>query len=224
MNPMNRRQPIIAMTLLLAFAGLGFHGALRAADGAAAPAGSRVLKFNPGVTQSAILARPDTDFVEFSDGRRMRVGDLRRLDAAAQRMRAAGSTRALPPGLKTRPAATGTPVQNRGDLAAALKRPGGDTLQLPSGRRLTAEQLRFLLPEIEKRLGQRIGDVQREPSRAGPALKVNARTNWREILKKPDSTILESSSGKRITVGEIKRALPKSRPRTAPGNTSRGRR
>ena len=165
-----------------------------------------VVKYTPNMRMTDLAGRPDTDFVELSNGRRMRVGDLRRLDAAAKKMRAAGAPRGLPPGLKTPPAATGVRIKSAADLSAALKRSGAETLQLPSGKRVTTDQLRFLQPEVEKRLGRRIGESARQPSRTGPAIKVNAQTNWREMLKRPNDTILESPSGKRITVGEIKQA------------------
>jgi hypothetical protein len=207
--------------VIIALGAIGFHNGTHAA--AAAPGGPNVLKFSPNLTRSAVLARPDTDLVEFSDGKRMRVGELRKLDAAAQRMRAAKPTRSLPPGLKTPPAATGRLVQNRADLAAALRHPGNETLQLPLGRLVTADQLRFVQPEVEKRLGRRLSDAAPQPRRDGPAIKVNAQTDWREMLKRPDSTILESPSGKRVTVGEIKQSIAKSRERAAPENLRGGR-
>lgn len=205
--------------IVVALGAIGFHNGAHAA--AAAQGSPNVLKFSPNLTRNTVLARPDTDMVEFSDGKRMRVGELRKLDAAAQRMRAAKPTRTLPPGLKTPPAATGRLVQNRADLAAALRRSGNETLQLPSGRLVTADQLRFVLPEVEKRLGRRLADAAPQPRRDGPAIKVNAQTDWREILKRPDGTILESPSGKRVTVGEIKQTLAQSRQRALP-ETQRG--
>jgi hypothetical protein len=185
---------------------------------------AHIIKFTPNMRISSLAGRPDSDLVELSDGKRVRVGNLRQIAVAAKKMRAARATRALPPGLRAQPAATGMPLQNRGDLAAALKLPGTDTLQLPSGRRLTAAQLRFLQPQIEKRLGRPIAEARRQPPLTGPALKVSAQTNWREILKKPDATVLESPSGKRITVGELRQALSTSRQRMTRPKASLGAR
>src|SRR5262245_859143 len=215
--------PTHLAVVVVALAATGFHDHAYAAAQAATPASPNVMKFSPNLNRSAVLARPDTDVVEFSDGKRMRVGELRKLDAAAQRMRAAKPKRALPPGLKTPPAATGRLVENRADLAAAVRRSGNETLQLPSGRLVTADQLRFVQPEVEKRLGHKLSDAAPRPRRDGPALKVNAQTDWREILKQPDSTILESQSGKRVTVGEVRQTLAKSRERAAPANLRGGR-
>ena len=189
--------------------------AAQTATVAAAPPG--VVKATPNLRMADLAGRSDSDVVEFPDKRRMRVGDLRRLDAAARKMRAAAPTKSLPPGLKAAPATTGTRMNNAVDLAAALKRGGGDTLQLPSGRRVTADQLRFLQPEIEKRLGRKIDEPPRQPSRTGPAIKVSQNTTkdeWKDILQKPDETVLESPSGKRVTIGEIKQALAKPGRRT----------
>jgi hypothetical protein len=88
-------------------------------------------------------------------------------------------------------------------LAAALSRPDSDTLELPSGRRLTVAQLEFLKPQIEKQLGR--------PLAAGAAtrsaVKVDRGTDWRRILRMPDDTLLEAPDGTRVTVADLKRAL-----------------
>jgi hypothetical protein len=223
--PLSAPNLMAAMLLVTALASPPVARAAEPAKTGSTPAptvaNGHVVKFTPNTRITSFAGRPDSDLVELSDGKRVRLGNLRQIAVAAEKMRAGRATRALPPGLRAQPAASGLPVQNRGELAAALKLPGNDTLQLPSGRRLTAAQLRFLQPEIEKRLGRPIGEAPPQPSHTGPALKVNAQTNWRDILKQPDATVLESPSGKRVTVGEIRQALPASRqsatPKASPG-------
>lgn len=203
------------------------HGADVVKPGATAAAvtSAHLIPWQTGMRITSLAGRPDSDVVVFKNKRRMRVGDLRRLNAAAQQMRGAAPARALPPGLKARPAATGTPVANAADLAAALKRGGTDTLELPSGKTLTAAQLRFLQPEVEKKLGHRLDAVPPRPVLTGPAIKVPkgvSRAEWQKLLQKPDNTILESPSGKRVTVGEIRQQLSTARKRApVSGSTTR---
>jgi hypothetical protein len=230
--PCHDRSAVLARGALLAFL-LAAPAFSQAADvvkpgATAAPvASAHLIPWHRGMRISTLAGRPDSDFVVFSDQRRMRVGALRKIEAAAQQMRGASTARALPPGLIARPAATGTPVTDAADLATALKRGGTDTLELPSGQTLTAAQLRFLQPEVEKKLGRRLDAVPARPVLTGPAIKVPkgiSEEEWQKLLQKPDNTILESPSGKRVTVGEIKQQLPTSRSRgPVTGNTTRVR-
>jgi hypothetical protein len=169
-----------------------------------------VVKYTPNMRMTDLAGRPDTDHVEFSGGRRVSVGDLRRLTATAQQMRAAAPGSRLPATLKIKPAATGTRINNASDLAAALKRSDNETVQFPSGRLATVGQVKLLQPLVEKQLGRKLTAAPLRPNLAGPAIKVSQSTTkdeWKGILQKPDSTVIESPSGKRITVGELKQTL-----------------
>ena len=81
---------------------------LAVAAGAVTAAGN--LRFSPEMTSAAAAGRPDSDWLVLPSQRRIRVGDWRRLDAVAQRMRA--PQRAVPPGLRAAPAPSGTPVRD----------------------------------------------------------------------------------------------------------------
>lgn len=196
---------------LCAFALAAFARPDRAAEAPPAAEG-RVIHYTPTLSAAALRGRPDSDVVEFANGRQARLGDLRRLTAFAGRLRAA-PVRPLPPALTMRPAASGTRVNDANELAAALARPDADTLELPSGRRLTVAQLKFLQPQIEKEIGRRLD--ARAP--AYVAIKVDARTDWKRILQMPDYTLLEAPDGSRVTVADIKRALREQAPPRAAG-------
>jgi hypothetical protein len=173
-----------------------------------------ILKHTPSMRLTDLAGRPDTDVVEFSGGRRMSVGALRRLAAAAQKLRAPGTYR-MPAALRTRPAAAGTRVDTPADLTAALKGADNETVRLPSGRLATVGEIRFVLPKVPGRLAR--------PSLSGPAIKVSKNTTadaWKGILQQPDATVLESPNGTRMTVGELKQALAGSG-KTAPPATGR---
>jgi hypothetical protein len=202
-----RRATIGSLAIVLTVAGAGGPAPARAQGGAPVSPGPRVLKLTPGMSPEALRQRPDHDLVELSDGRRVRLGDVRRLTAAVRRMRAASGD-GRPPALRTAPASTGRRVTGAADLATALQGSDRDTLVLPSGRRVTVGQIRLVQPQIEKRLGRPLGAVatgRQEPT--GPALEVGAKPDWKSLLERPDSTVLKAPDGTRVTVGEIKQAL-----------------
>lgn len=179
---------------------------------AQAVANPGVVKFSPNMPASALAGRPDTDLVELSNGRRIRLGDVRRLKAAAAKIRAAAPGSKLPKAFRAKPAATGTQLSKAADLSAALQRADNETVVLPSGRRTTVGMIRLLQPEVEKRLGRPLSAGARPADLSGSAIKVDAKTDWKTILQKPGGTVLEAPNGDRITVGELKQALAASQP------------
>lgn len=192
-------QRLWSMRLLaLVLAGMACHGNWAMA------AQSNVVKFTPGLQLNALANRPDTDLVQFGNGRTMRLGDLRRLEQLRPRLRAGGSPK-IPRQLQHKPASTGVPVRDGGDLAAALKRPDSDTVVLPSGRRATVGQIRFLQPMLEKKLGRSL-----TAAGSGKTVQVSKNTSrqqWQAIRNMPGDTVLVSPSGKRITVEALREYL-----------------
>jgi len=167
-----------------------------------------IIKFNRNMPPNALQGRPDTDLVELSSGKRMKVGDIRRLTSIAHKNRTTAPKSLEPQALKLKPAATGgIAIRGKNDLQAAMQRPDSETVVLPSGKRTTVGMLRLLQPQIEERRQQlRVANKPR-PDLSGPAVRISAGTDWYALLKQPDSTVLETAQGKRITVGELKQNL-----------------
>ncbi len=186
---------------------------------------SATLKHTPGMTVGSLAGRADTDVIQFSNGRHVTVGQMRRLEAAAKIMRAPRADK-LPASLKAKPTGSNIVVSNGRELATALKRPDNDTMQFPSGQRVTVGVVRFLQPYIEKKLGRKMDQVPTRPDLTGPAVNVSKNTTkeeWKNILRKPDSTVLQSPNGARVTIGELKPYLLKrtqARPAGTPVKTS----
>jgi hypothetical protein len=173
-----------------------------------------VVKFKPGITMQSLAARADTDVVELSNGRRVSVKALRTLSSLQKKMRAAVPGSKRPAALKMKPAAKGKLLKTNADLQAALKGPDNETVQLPSGKLVTVGQIKFLQPYVEKQLGHKIAVVSGRPNLTGSAIRITGnekKADWLEILKKPDSTILESPEGTRITLGELKKVMTEGR-------------
>jgi hypothetical protein len=212
MNLANHRNAMLVLPkrlalIFVASAAIGFHSHA----GAAEPANAGVLKFSPALTQSAVLARPDSDLVEFPNGKRVRVGELRRLDTWASKARSTPA-RPFPAALRTKPARTGQRVDDIAALSGALKQPDSTTLRLQTGRLATVGQIKFVLPKVEESVGHSLSVAPVRRNLSGPAVKVTAKSDWKDILKRPDGTVLEGPDGQRITVGELKQVLKTTRP------------
>lgn len=193
-------------------AGAGAVAVLLLAAGSAIAA-QNVIKYKQNMRMSDFAGRPDTDRLQLPNGRLVRLGDLRRLEAAGKEIRAAAARRRpIPSAVREVPVETAKTVKLKSaqDLPAMLKRPDTDTMRLPSGRIVTVGQLRFLQPHLEQKFGRKLSDVSQRQPLSGPAVKVGkniTRAEWEAIMRKPDSTVLESAGGKRTTVGELKRAI-----------------
>jgi hypothetical protein len=174
----------------------------------AAAASPAVHKYTPKMTVASLASKPDTDIIQFANGRQLSVRGFRRLDRIAKKLRA--------PRVNKKPAAfrfqpnpgkIKLKINTASDLKQALKLDDRDTVQLPSGRLATAAQIKFAQPMVEKRLGFKLSSLPQRPDTYGTALKIAPNTNkkeWGKILKKPENTIIESPDGARITVGELK--------------------
>jgi hypothetical protein len=176
-----------------------------------------IIKYTPALKVKDLTGIPDTSFVEFSPGRRISVGALRKLEIKQQQMRAPKVSR-LPAALRIKPSpAGGRRLHSASELPSILKLPDRETIILPSGRRATVAQIKFLQPFVEKQTGISFAALPKRPNLLGTAVKVNARSDWKAILQMPDSTILESPSGRRITVAEAKQYLVQ-HPNALPAN------
>jgi hypothetical protein len=170
----------------------------------------QMLKLTHGMTVQSLAGRSDFEAVELSSGRHVSVGLIRRLDSAMRAARAPQPYRP-PMGFTLKPAVTGAPVKNANDLARALKTMrDNDTVQLPSGRKVTVAQIKLLQPLVEQRTGHRLDLAPAAVNLSGPSIKIApgmSKAAWQGILAKPDNTVLESPKGTRVTVGGIKQYL-----------------
>lgn len=170
-----------------------------------------VVKLNRSLPPDALRNKADTDLVELSNGKRMKVGDLRRLSAIAHKNRTVAPKSLEPQALKLKPATTGgVALHSKNDLQAALQRPDHETVVLPSGKRITVGMLKLLQPQVEERRQQMRQPRKARPDLSGPAVRINATTDWYALLKQPDSTVLETAQGKRVTLGELKQTFANS--------------
>lgn len=164
-----------------------------------------VIRYTPGMKPELLRVQPDSAMLVFPNGKQMSLGELRRLTTLGKQMRST-ARKPLPPALAARAAARGTRVSSADDLRAALARPDSDTIELPSGRRMTVSQLKFVMPQVERALGRPLGAAGAGNDRV---IQVDTRSDWKTILQMPDATLLQTPNGTRVTVGDIKSELRK---------------
>lgn len=184
----------VAAGMLLA--GTGVPGRARAADPAPTkPAAPGVVRVGPTTTSSSLSSLPPSQVLEFPNGSHLTVADVRSFGPLIARLRSRGRGVLRQP--LTGPTLPVTPSTQRRQLEAA---PDTTVLQLPDGRKMTAGQFKAVVPHLPKTASGRAAVV-----------KVARGTPLAELLKHPDSTVLESPGGKRVTVGELRHlaeALP----------------
>lgn len=162
-----------------------------------AEAGAKAMAVQPSTRSADLAALPDTQTLVFPNGLRMSAAQLRAL-APTQRAQRPGAAILGKP-------APGPVVQvTPGSSLAQLERAAPNTLlQLPDGRRISAAQLKA----VDEALARSRPAAARAAPTSGQVVRVPHGTPLAELLVRPDSDVLESPGGKRITVGELRRYL-----------------
>jgi len=175
----------------IVFAGASSPTRLRAADPpparAAAPG---VVRVGPQTSARQLSALAPTQVLEFPKGSRLTVAQVQSLAPLAGRLRAVTGRGVLRQPLSG-PVLPVTRQTERRQLEAL---PDATVLVAPDGRKMTAGQFKAVLPHLPA-------------ARSAPVhvVKVAAGTPLSELLKRPDTDVLESPGGKRVTVGELRR-------------------
>ena len=176
-----------------------------------------IIKYTPQMTVASLADRAGADLVVMPNGKIVKVDTIRNFHAAAQIMKSPRVDR-TPVELKAPINRTSfKPIKTPYDLSAALKLPDSTTIKLPSGQYATVGQIKFVQAMVDSRTGNSLTLVSQRPSLSGPAIKIPAdigkipkeqqKAFWENILNQKDETILESPSGIRITVGELRKGM-----------------
>lgn len=174
-------------------------------------AAQAALKLTPQTPDSALKKLKNSDMVELASGKRISMATIRKFAAISKKLAGAPKIRKpLPKSLQYQPKATGILIHSLSDLSANLQKDDSTTIQLPSGRVATVGQIKFLQPLLEKRLGRKLSQFKGQSRYQGSAIQLKPSTDkdyWKNILTKPDDTLLETPKGGRFTVGEMKKYL-----------------
>ncbi len=158
------------------------------------------------------LAKMRADqMIETSSGHQISVGRLRGIQ---QMIALAQSRNTAHAPLNILPAPSGAcatlpPGETLSQIAA---RPANDVICLPSGRRVSVEQIRSLEPLV--RGSQELKRAQVPPSSEAP-LTISTREQLvAELQHAPDSKVLISDSGHAATVGQVRATIAAAQLRT----------
>ncbi len=155
-----------------------------------------------------LQALADTDFVLASNGKQVPVSLLHTLQAIHN---LDSQPRPQPTLMMHKVDVNAVPKltlsKSQTDFGALLQLPKETVLSTPGGRRFTVEQLRLLQPQIEVHIGRPLASVHPYLTPDGPVQMIAHGTKPDALLKLPDNTVLQSPSGKRISVGELRQYL-----------------
>lgn len=164
---------------------------------AAQPA--NVIRLEGNATSAQLAPMPATQLVEFPNGLRLSAADVRSLAPIADRLRRSSASRS---GVLRQPL-TGPVVAIKPGttMNEVINAPDNALLQMPDGRKVSVAQFK----SVQGQLRTSAVTTGTRAQRNGPAVRVERGTRLAELLKRPDTDILESPGGKRITVGELRR-------------------
>jgi hypothetical protein len=166
------------------------------------------VQINSKMTMAQIKALPDNAQVRIPSGRVVSALKYKRVADAILKIKAAGnSTMPQPQFLFAKPSGTAKVQLREGvNLQEIAKRPDSDVLQMPDGNKITVGDLKKLSVLQQKLTGKSLLEMKSSarPNLSGAAIKVSSPQDIKKLADKPDSTILESASGKRVTLGELR--------------------
>lgn len=171
---------------------------------------AQIVRVAPGFRRADLSALRDDQMIETPSGNRVAVRKLRFIQqaVAAARiktaMRRQGAFQILPPTFA--PCVKPAPGET---AAQILARPPTDVICTPSGKGVSVAQLRLIAPTVRQRPQLR---SIRPFAPAGPAILIASRQDLRaqfhtNLKNAPDSTVLVSPKGTRVTVGQLRALL-----------------
>jgi len=167
------------------------------------------LQIGKHTTLSQIRALPDSAPVRTPGGRVTTAGRFKALADAIVRIRQKGAgTQPNPAFALSRTRGPAQLVLAPGaDLREVAKRPESDVIGLPDGRTITVGDLKKLSAFQQRRTGRALLDapsVARRQARTGPATRIDSTDDLARLAGRPDSLLLETRTGKRLTLGELR--------------------
>jgi len=178
---------------------------------------AKVVRLEPGVTTAQVLQLHNDQMLETKNGRRISVGQYRQLQQLMAAVHSNGAKRhtvRYPIFAGTK--AAGTPLKPGETPEQILARPDTDVIRLKTGHSVTAKQMKALVPYVEQTYGVKLHGARPMPN--GPATHISKVADLKPLKNAPDSTIVESPKGTRVTLGELRRGFGKTPPHaTIPG-------
>ena len=193
---------------------------------ASSAGGSRapLVVAKPGQSLASLTQSPAGTRIQLPGGRVARVEDLSKIQQLRAKLNERRVVRTVPQSMD-RATANAVLGQNGLTMAEALKRPGSDVIQVGQ-RKFSVDQLRQMdallraspreprgltdriatsTPGATNAATARLNPGSQRPS--GPVFQVRRGMSLRDMLAKPDNTVLQTESGKTTTVAQIKQYM-----------------
>ena len=171
----------------------------------------QVVRLRSGARIQDIAQLRNDQVLETPSGRHITVARFRQIMGAFQQARQRTSAPRAQGFAILAPAIGPGQPRRRGETAAQLlARPPTDVIRMSNGHTVTVAQLRAMAPYVQKTYGLNFYGPQSggRPRLDGPAIRINSVAQLKSIPPStPDSTVLETPKGTRITVGELRNAM-----------------
>lgn len=173
------------------------------------------IKLAPGQNLGKLaLNLRDDQIIETANGRQYSVAKIRALQTAFAKARQHSLSRqaAGMPVLAT-PKIAGTPLKPGETSAQILARPNTDVVRFASGRSASVAQLRAMAPYIKQRYGVDLSNPSNSrPNLNGNTIKISSVNDLKKLPRNtPANTVLESPSGTKVTLGEVRSTIATNR-------------
>lgn len=174
-----------------------------------------VVRVTPGMRQDQIQNLRDDQTLETPSGHRMNVATFRRLQAVFASAKSRSQQRRVTRlALLPRSTQEGTPRRSGESLTQLLARPDGAAVRLRSGQSVSVAQLRVIADYLQRHGRLRAMGAAQRPNLSGPATRIATLADLKTVPRDaPDSLVLESPKGTRITLGELRKVLGAQRSR-----------
>jgi len=170
---------------------------------------AHVVRVKGSISSSQLTQLSSEQLIETSNGKRIKVGSYRQLQQYFSAGAASGGVRheMQVPILQTAHG-KGSPIVRGTTPQQLLSRPDTDLIQLSSGNTVSVAQLKALVPYVERVYGVQLHGVAASRSvYSGPASHIQTAADLKNFKNAPDSTVLESPKGTRVTLGDLRHAL-----------------
>lgn len=154
---------------------------------------------------SQIRALPDNKLVRMKNGRVIPAKNLKAFADMLKNLNTKSAPVRASEKFSTAQGAAQIQLTKGSNLHLLQGRNNSEVIQLPSGRKLTVGDFKKLDQVAVAMTGKSITSRQAAlPKGSGTPIKIKSKKDFETFADKPDSTILESPSGKKITLGELR--------------------
>jgi hypothetical protein len=173
---------------------------------------AKVVRLEGNITPQQLMQLRNDQFIQAKNGHQVSVSTYRQLQQVFAISKSPAHREMKIPILA---AATGpgVPIKPGETPAQLLSRPDSQPVRLRSGKVVSSAQMRALAPYVEKTYGVQLQTpAVNKAAASGPSVKIKTLADLKALHNSPDSTIVESPKGTRVTLGQLRQHFGKTPP------------